>query len=197
MKSKKLKEPFTLIPNRILNDKSMSLEAKGLLSIMLSNSEDWKNVMSEIYSRSSNGDKSQQRVFKELKKLGYVTQTKTRNPITRKFEWTNEAHLTPLIPLGGKPMDGNVRMEDERVQKESVQSESVEKGGNNNTNENNTDGDNNNPLKTNIDNTNKKEEIIEQEKKAPNPNTICISSENHTPIMDDELKQDAGDDLPF
>lgn len=62
---------YTQVSNSFLNDKEGSLQAKGLLSILLSNSDDWEIHMSEIISRSKNGRDAHYATINELIKLGY------------------------------------------------------------------------------------------------------------------------------
>lgn len=49
------KSKFTQISNDLLNDEQLTLESKALLSIFLSNSDNWNLHMSEIIKRSKNG----------------------------------------------------------------------------------------------------------------------------------------------
>ena len=46
------KQAFTMLSNAAVNDPELSLEAKGLLLIFLSNAPNWKIIMPEIISRS-------------------------------------------------------------------------------------------------------------------------------------------------
>lgn len=57
---------FTMINNDFLNDKNLTLQAKGLMAIFLSNSEDWEIRMSEIINRSKNGRDAHYKVINEL-----------------------------------------------------------------------------------------------------------------------------------
>lgn len=63
---------FTQISNDLLNDSNLTLEAKGLLTLFLSNTEDWKIVMPNIIKRSKNGRDSHYRMLDELIYHGYV-----------------------------------------------------------------------------------------------------------------------------
>lgn len=129
----KINEPFTMVPNRILNDPSLSLAEKGLIAIFLSNADDWKIILEEIYTRSSNREKSHKTVMKELKTKGYFTQVKKRNPVTRKFEWENKLHSFPVEPsMRTLPIQKGMK------QGEPAQSEPVPGHPDNNTNSNNT-----------------------------------------------------------
>lgn len=72
------KNKFTQISNDMLNDPNLSLEAKGLLSIFLSNSEDWKINMANIIKRSKNGRDKHYNVVKELVANGYFGRVEVR-----------------------------------------------------------------------------------------------------------------------
>jgi len=65
------KEKYTQVSNSLLNDKEATLQAKGLLSIFLSNTKDWEIHMKEIISRSKNGRDAHYKVINELIELGY------------------------------------------------------------------------------------------------------------------------------
>lgn len=65
------REKYTQVSNSFLSDPSVTLQAKGLLSIFLSNSSDWDIYMSEIITRSKNGRDAHYKVVNELISLGY------------------------------------------------------------------------------------------------------------------------------
>lgn len=56
----------------------MSLQAKGLLALLLSFHESWEIRMTDIISRSKNGRDSTRRALAELIKHGYVQKTYIR-----------------------------------------------------------------------------------------------------------------------
>lgn len=60
------KEKFTQVSNSLLWDKKATLQAKGLLSIFLFNSNDWELNMKEIITRSKNGRDAHYNVVNEL-----------------------------------------------------------------------------------------------------------------------------------
>ena len=80
------KETFTPISNSLLWDKEASLQAKGLLSIFLSNSNDWELNMKEIITRSKNGRDAHYKVVNELIELGYFARVQVVDPVKRQFE---------------------------------------------------------------------------------------------------------------
>lgn len=65
------KHGYTTVENEILDDSKVSLEGKGLIAILLSNTDDWEIVMSEIISRSKNGRDAHYNVIRHLIEHGY------------------------------------------------------------------------------------------------------------------------------
>lgn len=57
---------YTVTDNGMHDDKKLTLQAKGLLGIFLSNKEDWKINMKEIITRSKNGRDGHYKVVNEL-----------------------------------------------------------------------------------------------------------------------------------
>jgi|GEM_PF-3227842 len=73
------KNNFTMVGNALLNDSAITLQAKGLLSILISNDTDkFKINMKEIISRSKNGRDAQYKVIDELIKNGYYARVEIR-----------------------------------------------------------------------------------------------------------------------
>src|SRR5690625_1801307 len=60
------KSKYTQISNELLSDSDLTLQAKGLMSIFLSNSNDWEIKMKEIIGRSKNGRDAHYSAVKEL-----------------------------------------------------------------------------------------------------------------------------------
>lgn len=58
--------------NAFLQDKNLSLQAKGLLAEILSNKDDWRIYISELESRSTNGRDAHRKAYKELQEAGYI-----------------------------------------------------------------------------------------------------------------------------
>lgn len=80
------KNKFTAISNNLLWNEKASLQAKGLLAIFLSNSNEWKINMKEIISRSKNGRDAHYKVVNELIELGYFARVQIVDPGQKKFE---------------------------------------------------------------------------------------------------------------
>ena len=67
---------YTVMSNRHLRDKNLSLKAKGLLSIVLSLPEDWDYSVSGLCAVCGEGETAVKSALKELKSNGYLTVTK-------------------------------------------------------------------------------------------------------------------------
>ncbi|MBY0124488.1 hypothetical protein [Bacillus sp. S/N-304-OC-R1] len=80
------KEKYTPISNSLLWDKEASLQSKGLLSIFLSNSNDWELNMKEITKRSKNGRDAHYKIVNELIELGYFARVQVTESANNHFE---------------------------------------------------------------------------------------------------------------
>ena len=67
---------FTVLANYHLKDKGLSLQAKGLLSVMLSLPDDWKYSIKGLAAISKEGEKAIRSTLNELKEHGYLVVTK-------------------------------------------------------------------------------------------------------------------------
>ncbi len=70
---------YTVMSNYHLRDKSLSLKAKGLLSLMLSLPEDWDYTLAGLARISLEGKDAIRAAVVELEKAGYVTRSRVRN----------------------------------------------------------------------------------------------------------------------
>lgn len=68
----KKEENYTVMSNCHLQEKAMSLEAKGLLSLILSLPNDWDYSMAGLAKLGIESERTIQRVLGELKRFGYV-----------------------------------------------------------------------------------------------------------------------------
>lgn len=71
---------FVMPTNPIQEDRSITLQAKGLLTLFLSFPEEWEYRMSDIVNRSKNGRDSTRRALNELLSAGYVAREYARDP---------------------------------------------------------------------------------------------------------------------
>jgi hypothetical protein len=71
---------FTVLNNKVLQDKRLSWKARGILAYIFSLPNDWKIYKSELEQHSdTDGRISFENGFKELMALGYIIQTEYRN----------------------------------------------------------------------------------------------------------------------
>ena len=71
---------YTVMSNHHLRDKSLSLKAKGLLSLMLSLPEEWDYTTKGLARICKDGVDSICAVVRELEEHGYVIRQRVRNP---------------------------------------------------------------------------------------------------------------------
>lgn len=71
---------YTVMSNHHLRDKSLSLKAKGLLSLMLSLPEEWDYTTKGLARICKDGVDSICAGVRELEKHGYVIRQRVRNP---------------------------------------------------------------------------------------------------------------------
>lgn len=71
---------FTQIPNDTLRDTSISLKAKGLLSLMLSYPDDWEFNFVHLVGMSTDGRDATYSAFNELLRAGYARREQKRKP---------------------------------------------------------------------------------------------------------------------
>ena len=97
----KRKKRFSIIDNRVIEDKRLSWGARGLLEYMLSKPDDWKFYMSELISHSDkDGRDKTYGYMDELKKYGYVTRKQKRNS---NGKFGNQDLIVNDSPLTGFP----------------------------------------------------------------------------------------------
>lgn len=75
------KENFTIISNRHLQDNSLSLKAKGLLTIMLSLPPNWDMTLKGLVALSADGPDAIRSAIAELERHGYLSRTRERNAL--------------------------------------------------------------------------------------------------------------------
>lgn len=73
------KSNYTIISNLHLQDKALSLKAKGMLTLMLSLPEDWDMTLKGLVALSNDGTDSVRSTIKELEEHGYLSRSRGRN----------------------------------------------------------------------------------------------------------------------
>ena len=63
---------YTQMNNHSAQNAELSLQAKGLLWVLMTNKETWRPYLEELSQRSKNGRDAHRAAFEELKKAGYI-----------------------------------------------------------------------------------------------------------------------------
>ena len=89
---------YTVMSNHHLRDRSLSLKAKGLLSLMLSLPEEWDYTTKGLARICKDGVDSICAGVRELEEHGYVIRQRVRNPTASSApsstpSWSSPAHL--------------------------------------------------------------------------------------------------------
>lgn len=118
---------YTTMSNYHLRDKRLSLKAKGLLSWMLSNSDDWDYTLAGIVSCCKEGETTVNTALRELQEFGYVEIIKKKPDATN-----NRIHYD--YNVYEKPQDS----ESLALESQGVESQALENQALINTNKRNT-----------------------------------------------------------
>ena len=86
---------YTCMSNYHFKDKSISLKAKGLLSLMLSLPDEWDYSVTGLASLSSDGETSVRTAVKELEEHNYLKRTSIREN-GRIIDWEYDIYEKPL-----------------------------------------------------------------------------------------------------
>jgi hypothetical protein len=73
---KKHNAPFTQIPNKLLNDRELSLSCKGIYAFMMSKPDDWNFTIASMSKQLKEGQDAIKSALKALKESGWITYTK-------------------------------------------------------------------------------------------------------------------------
>ena len=89
---------YTVMSNYHLKDKRLSLKAKGLLSVMLSLTDEWNYSIAGLVAISKENETSIKTAIKELKSNGYVIVTKKMPNETEsgRYEYEYDIYEQPL-----------------------------------------------------------------------------------------------------
>ena len=107
---------YTTIGNEALKDKRLSLQAKGLLGVLLSKPDWWHFDMANITTESTNGRDATATAAKELEQTGYLKRVAKRSEGGKLAGWDwfvtddpaeiapeDESHRRPEKPVDGFP----------------------------------------------------------------------------------------------
>lgn len=94
---------FTVIPNALLQDTSLSFRARGLLVMMLSMPDDWQTYQTWLEEQGREGKEAVRATVKELEAAGYLHREQNREKgrlCGQIWHWSDS-------PSAGKPASGN------------------------------------------------------------------------------------------
>ena len=149
---------FTMISNKAIRSKNLSMKATGLLCYILSNSDEWEIHKNELSRHFTDGSTAFNNAFNELIKAGYIVVIK-KNGADGRFKWVYDVYEDPdLNPSKGKTMSGDA-IHDDAIHGDAIHGDAIhgdaihdERSANN----------------TNINNTN----INKRESNLPSPKTL-------------------------
>ena len=128
---------YTVMSNTHLQDNSLSLKGKGLLSVMLSLPDSWEYTIAGLVAISKENETAVKSTLDELKKCGYLVVTKLTPAQTEsgRFEYLYDIYEQP---------QQTEPAENQAVEKQGVEILGVENQGQLNTNSSNTKKSNTN-----------------------------------------------------
>ena len=100
------KKGFASVPNQLLDDDEISLQAKGFYGVLASNRDGWEFVMSELTGRSTNGREATQRACKELEDAGWLVRSSRKDEAGRFAGWDWRLTVSRENRQTEKPSDG-------------------------------------------------------------------------------------------
>lgn len=134
---------YTVMSNYHLQDKNLSLKAKGLLSIMLSLPEGWDYSVKGLVAICKEGETAVESALDELKKYGYLVVTKIfpNKENGGKYEYIYDIFEVPNENQGvenqgvgflgvenmglNKDIDNNISKDNEITKKENTKEENI------------------------------------------------------------------------
>jgi hypothetical protein len=98
---------FTTAPNEAIRDANLSLQATGLLMLMLSFPDDWEYRMTHLTGLKTNGRDAFRSALRELEEAGYVKKEPRRNEDGTMAGWEWEVRdYRPQETVDGFPVNG-------------------------------------------------------------------------------------------
>ena len=94
---------YTMMNNHHFRNRSLSLKAKGVMSLMLSLPDDWDYTIKGLATLSKDGVDSVRSALKELEEQGYLTMKRVRN---ERGHLTSTEYVLQEIPNSEKPISG-------------------------------------------------------------------------------------------
>ena len=103
---------YTTISNHHLQDRNLSLKAKGLLTLILSLPPDWDMTLKGLVSLSGDGVDSVRSGIQELEKAGYLRRSRSRNNLGQLLctEYTIYEHAVTENVASETEIDDNLNI---------------------------------------------------------------------------------------
>ena len=115
---------FTIMANHHLRDMSLSLKARGLLSLMLSLPDDWDYSARGLACLCRDGENSIRSALKELEQAGYVVRSQRRNS---RGKIVNTEYVIYEMPHHAAPSVENPHVENPHVENPQVDHPQVDR----------------------------------------------------------------------
>lgn len=151
---------YTVMSNYHLRDKNLSLKAKGLLSWMLSNDDDWDYSIAGIVACCKEGETTVNTALRELQKYGYVHITKVKpNADNNRIHYVYDVYEKPTAKLLEEMWDEPIEVAVQDMlneQSQDIESQDIESQGVENQVLESQDIENQVQRNTEIRNTNKR-----------------------------------------
>ena len=120
---------YVMLNKEFINDKDLSLKAKGLLTYLLSLPNDWKIYEKEIVKHSKDGKDSIKTAIKELINNGYIKRELSRDKLGKiqGYDYNvYEKSIQSGKPVDGKPVNGKPATTNNNLTKEELNYSIVE-----------------------------------------------------------------------
>lgn len=112
-KVNKLRKPpsgFTMVPNSLIRNDTLSLKAKGLYCLLFAKPDNWTYVEEALINESADGRESYRSGIMELVKAGWLTKVQVRDDkgVFSHIDWCLSVDGKPVngLPVAGEPVAG-------------------------------------------------------------------------------------------
>jgi hypothetical protein len=79
VRSKRDRRKYAKVPNEVMRNNNLSLEARGMIALMMGYSDDWRFYRNHLLDVSGIGRQKFQRIMVELQKAGYIELISTKS----------------------------------------------------------------------------------------------------------------------
>lgn len=122
---------YTVMANHHLKNRTLTLKAKGLLSLMLSLPEDWDYTLKGLSLISMEGIDAIREAIRELERAGYIVRSRERNDkgqlMGTEYVIYEQPHLPEETPVSEKPTLENPTLDNPMQEKPVLGSPALER----------------------------------------------------------------------